>query len=76
MADRDRDEGGRFQSDVSDDEILSALREIGTAGTADVAEAVGLTRQSADRRLRKLEDNGTVRSTKIGGSLAWSVASE
>jgi DNA-binding MarR family transcriptional regulator len=52
-------------------EYLDAVRELEPAGTSEVAERVGVERQSADYRLRKLEESGRVRSKKIGNSLAW-----
>jgi len=52
-------------------EYLDAVRELEPAGTSDVAERVGVERQSADYRLRKLEEAGKVRSKKVGNSLAW-----
>lgn len=58
------------------DEYLTAVRANEPASTLEVAEAVGVTRQGADARLRKLEDEGLVESKKIGNSLAWSVAGE
>lgn len=58
----------------SDDEYLEAVCELEPAGTSEVADAVGVTRQSADYRLRQLEDEGKVKSKRIGNSLAWSLA--
>lgn len=55
----------------SDEEYLDAVREREPAGTAEVADVVGVARQSADYRLRRLEEGGEVRSKKIGNSLAW-----
>lgn len=60
----------------SDEEYLDAVRTLEPAGTTDIADAVGVVRQSADYRLRKLEDEGAVTSTKIGNSLAWRLADE
>lgn len=57
----------------SDEEYLDAVREHEPAGTSEVAAAVGVARQSADYRLRQLEDEGKVGSKRIGNSLAWSV---
>lgn len=57
----------------SDDEYLDAVREHEPAATSEVAETVGVARQSADYRLRQLEDEGMVRSKRIGNSLAWSL---
>lgn len=58
----------------SDEEYLDAVREHEPAGTSEVAAEVGVARQSADYRLRQLEDEGKVRSKQIGNSLAWSLA--
>lgn len=60
----------------SDKEYLDAVRELEPAGTSEIAEAVGVARQSADYRMRKLEAHGKVTSKKIGNSLAWSLADQ
>lgn len=57
----------------SADEYLEAISEHEPASTKEVADAVGVTRQGADYRLRRLEEDGLVTSAKIGNSLAWSV---
>jgi predicted transcriptional regulator len=56
----------------TDQEYIEATQENQPASTKEVARAVGVTRQAADYRLRKLEEEGRVKSKKIGGSLAWS----
>ena len=58
----------------SDEEYIDAVREHEPAATSEIAEVVGVARQSADYRLRKLEDEGNVTSKTIGNSLAWSLA--
>lgn len=68
----ERDESGQFTAEVSDEELLGAVGELEPAGTVDVGEAVGLARQNADYRLRRLEERGRVESRKIGGALVWS----
>ena len=70
----DRDEEGRFSPLVTDDELLDAVAAKAPAATAAVADAVGLTRQAADYRLRRLREAGRVEADTIGGSLAWSVS--
>lgn len=70
MTDRPR-EGGRFAPEHPDEAFVSAVGEREPAGTGEVAEAVGCSRQNADYRLRKLRDTGEVRSKKVGGNLAW-----
>ena len=67
----DRDEQGRFSAKYSAEEILAAVYDHAPASTTEVANAVGCARQNAGYRLRKLEDEGEVRSKKAGPSLAW-----
>ena len=74
MSEDSRDEYGHFQPDHTDQEFLIAVSEHEPAGTAEIAEAVGVTRQNADQRLRRLADDGKVTSKKIGSALAWSLA--
>lgn len=52
---------------------LEAVRKHQPASTSKIAEAVGVTRQGADYRLRRLEQEGKVSSTMIGNSLAWTL---
>lgn len=62
----------RAATDVHPEEdYLDAVREHEPAATREVAEAVGVTRQGADYRLKRLEDKGLVRSKKIGRELVW-----
>lgn len=43
------------------------------AGTSEVAEEVGCTRRTAYTRLKEIEDDGRVKSRKVGNSLLWSI---
>jgi len=74
VKERDRDSSGRFKPEVSDKKILDAVCEHEPAGTSEVAESVGLARQNADYRLRKLRDAGRVESKKVGRSLVWTLS--
>lgn len=74
MVDRDRDEGGRFEKEYSDKEVLAAVRKHEPAGTAEVANELGIARQSADFRLRTLVDQNRLTVKKVGNSLVWSRA--
>jgi DNA-binding transcriptional ArsR family regulator len=69
MSDSDREQH-------STAEYIDAVREHEPAGTTEIADAVGVARQSADYRLRQLEDQGLVTSKKIGNSLAWSLVED
>ncbi|MFW6435611.1 MAG: hypothetical protein ACOCY1_04450 [Halovenus sp.] len=60
----------------TDSKYIDAVEKHQPAGTSEVAEEVGVARQSADYRLRRLRDAGKVTSKMIGGSLAWSVVDE
>jgi len=55
-----------------DDEYIEAIRA-GNHATADIADAVGVTRQAADERLRRLRESGQVEKETVGNSLYWSV---
>lgn len=56
---------------IPDEQYLAAVRDHAPAGTQEVADAVGVERQSADYRLRQLEDRGKIVSKKVGGTLVW-----
>ena len=73
MSERKRDTNGQFEPEVSDSAILDAVSTNEPAGTAEVGDAVGLARQNADYRLRKLRDAGRVESKKVGQALVWTV---
>jgi len=59
--------------DVSDVELLAAVLAapdpVATAG--EIGDAVGISRQGADKRLRALEEQGLVQSVKKGSRLWW-----
>lgn len=76
MSENDRDDRGYFQAEHSDRDYLAAVAEREPAGTAEIAEAVGVTRQNADKRLRRLKDEGKIICKKIGTSLVWSLEEE
>lgn len=67
----DRDSQGRFTQRHADEDVLEAVREHEPAATSEVADELGVVRQSADYRLRRLEDAGQVASKKIAASLVW-----
>lgn len=71
---KERNERGRFEPEHTDEAVLEAVRKHEPAGTSDIADELGIARQSADYRLRKLLDEGHVVKQKIGNSLVWSVA--
>jgi predicted transcriptional regulator len=50
-----------------------AVAENEPAGTTEVVNELGIARQSADYRLRRLLDDRRVPKKKVGNSLVWSV---
>lgn len=74
MSDNDRDDRGHFRPEHDDEEYVRAVAEREPAGTKEIADAVGVTRQNADKRLRRLENDDRIASKRIGNSLAWSLA--
>jgi DNA-binding IclR family transcriptional regulator len=72
MGDRDRDEeSGKFSEEYPAREFLEALDELGPSGTTDVSDYIGCDRRTAYLKLKSLEQEGDVRSTKVGNSLLW-----
>jgi DNA-binding Lrp family transcriptional regulator len=73
MSENNRDDRGHFKAEHDDQEYLAAVAEHEPAGTAEVADEVGVTRQNADKRLRRLQDEGTLDCKKIGTALVWTI---
>lgn len=82
MNDRDRLEDGMMtdtgdprarERDVSDIEIMRAVcdAEGPVASTAEVADAVGMTRAGVTNRLHQLEGERCVTSKAVGNGLVW-----
>jgi predicted transcriptional regulator len=67
----ERDEQGRFSPEHADADVLVAVRNHNPAATSEVADDLGIARQSADYRLRKLAEEGQVHRKKIGASAMW-----
>jgi hypothetical protein len=47
-----RDTLGRYTPEYADEELLEPVRDYAPAATKEIADAVGGSRQNADRRLR------------------------
>ncbi|MDB9235823.1 hypothetical protein [Halorubrum ezzemoulense] len=62
------------EGDVTDEELRAAVKDLTPAGTQEVADRVGLSRQGVDNRLRRIEDRHPspwVWSKKIGPTKVW-----
>ena len=72
MGERTRDGStGQFTGEVTADDVVAAVRAHDPAATSEIGDELGVSRQAADRRLRRLRDDGRVSSKKIGASLVW-----
>jgi predicted transcriptional regulator len=71
--DRERNEGGQFEPEYTDKEVMEVVAENEPAGTTEVADELGIVRQSADYRLHRLLDGERISKKKVGNSLVWSV---
>ena len=62
------------QRNVTDDVLKEAVKDLTPAGTQEIADRVGMTRQGVDYRLQKIEDRYEtpwVWSKKIGPTKIW-----
>jgi len=64
---------GNSDPECTDEEVVIAVAENEPAGTTEVVNELGIARQSADYRLRRLLDDRRVPKKKVGNSLVWSV---
>jgi predicted ArsR family transcriptional regulator len=56
---------------VTDADVVAAVRAHDPAATSEIGDELGVSRQSADRRLRRLCDDERISSKKVGPSLVW-----
>ena len=71
MGERERDERGQFEREHPDEEFLEAVQECEPGSTTEIAEMVGVARQSASYRLELLEEEGLVKKKKVGPAVVW-----
>lgn len=69
----DRDEESKFTAKYPMSAFLDVIKSKDQPTTGDIANEVGCNRRSALYRLRKLEDEGRVRSEKKGGYNFWKI---
>lgn len=68
-----RDEGGKFNQEYSDEEFLSAIENLPVAGTQKVADEVGCSYNLAYRRLKNLYESGHVEYENVGSAFVWTI---
>lgn len=73
--DRGRDDDtGRYTEEYPPDDFVAAIEDAGgSAGTQDVADAVGCSYETAYKKLHKLANGGTVDCRKVGNANLWVV---
>ncbi len=72
MGNRDRDKNsGKFTEEYPREEFISTLEELGSAGTTDISNQVGCDRRTAYLKLKSLEEEGEIKSKKVGNALLW-----
>ena len=64
--------------EATTEKLLVAIRNhyAPAVGTSEIAERVGVARQTVDRRLRKLESEGLVETEKVGQARIWWLTTE
>jgi len=62
--------------EATDERILRAIRDAyaPAVGTSEIADELGVERQTADRHLRDLSEEGYVNTKKIGRVRVWWLA--
>ncbi len=72
MGNRDRDKNsGKFTEEYPREEFISTLEELGSAGTTDISNQIGCDRRTAYLKLKSLEEEGEIKSKKVGNALLW-----
>lgn len=73
----ERDEySGRYTREYTREDFVTAVAELGSASTREVAKRVGCSTDLAYRRLVELSESGRVKNEKISGTYRWFVQNE
>ena len=78
MPDADRDEeSGQYTETYPPEDFTNAIEaEGGMAGTQDIADRVDCSYETAYKKLRKMEDAGTIESKRVGNARLWLLAED
>jgi hypothetical protein len=70
---RERDDSGRYGETVTLDAVLDVFDAVDgpVVTSGDVAERLDCSRETARRKLRALENRGTVASRRTAGRVVW-----
>jgi hypothetical protein len=70
-AERD-DDSGQYTETYPAERFVDAIAELDDmVGTQDVADHVGCSYETAYKKLRQLEDDGTIESKKVANARVW-----
>lgn len=76
-SDRDnRDESGRFSSEISDQMYLDLLEEHGQMTAKEVSEELEVPKRTALYRLGKLAESGQVTRSRFSQTDVWAIGDE
>lgn len=75
MSKKPRDEQGRFDETFTDAELLDLIASDGST-MPELADALGVTRNSIQYRLERLVDEGKVIQRDLGNTYLWFVAED
>jgi hypothetical protein len=68
----DRDDSGKYTETYPLAEFIDALEALGgSAGTQEVADAVGCKYRTANAKLHELKEEGRVDARKVGNAYLW-----
>jgi predicted transcriptional regulator len=56
---------------AAEEEFTDAIYRRTPAGTNEIAQLVGLSRQATEYRLKKIEQDGPIWSKKVGPTRVW-----
>ncbi len=74
MSETDRDERGRFTSEVTEQDILKAFDRADAPflTATEIGEKLSISRQAANYRLKQMRENGRVERKRTGArAVAW-----
>jgi predicted ArsR family transcriptional regulator len=74
-AERD-EETGEYREKYPEEKFVETLREIGPAGTQDIADGVGCSYDHAYKKLRSFEEDGVVASSRVGNARLWELTDD
>lgn len=78
VGERPRDGGGQYVGTLDEEQVVDAVHEAGhVATTAEVADALDTSQDTARRWLKRLHDDGAIERKKVGArGVVWWIDGE